>query len=120
MCSVSETLIRILAKINVGNISDFLFQSFSALLDSLQFITECFKTNKQTKKYNKTISFESRKGRAENNQTGKKRIPLMCSYNKISQGKKEKNQIFCLNFVLVSCLKESVFHMMTTNGHFLL
>lgn len=43
LSSVSETLLRILAKINVGNISDFLFQCSLVLLGSLQFISQVFK-----------------------------------------------------------------------------
>lgn len=91
LSSVSETLIRILAKMNVGNIPDFLFQCSLILLGSLQFISTVFKKTNQ-KNSNQTISSEeSTKGGAENNQTSRKRIPLMCSYNKICQGKKEKN-----------------------------
>lgn len=105
LSSVSETLIRILAKMNVGNIPDFLFQCSLILLGSLQFISTVFKKTNQ-KNPNQTISSEeSTKGGAENNQTSRKRIPLMCSYNKICQGKKEKNIFFGWNFVLVSCLK---------------
>lgn len=99
LSSVSETLIRILAKINVGNIPDFLFQCSLVLFGSLQFISTVFKKTNQ-KKPNQTISSEEGiKGGAENNQTGRKRIPLMCSYNKICQGKKEKKQ-FCFFLIL--------------------
>lgn len=83
LSSVSEILLRMQARINVGSIPDFLFQCSSVLLGLLQFISAVFKKNptnqKKTKKpkkpkqqphNNQTISFEeSRKGGAENNET---------------------------------------------------
>lgn len=105
LSSVSEILLRIVARINVGSISDFLFQCSSVLLGLLQFVSTVFKkknqqpkNNKKTPQNNQTISFEeSRKGGAGNNQTGRKIIPLICSCNKICQGEKEKNNFFCFN-----------------------
>lgn len=51
LSSVSETLLRILTKINVGIISDFLFQCSLVLLGLLQFISTVFLKTKTTKQF---------------------------------------------------------------------
>lgn len=73
------------------------FFSFISL-GSLQFFSTVIK---KKKKKRKTSFEESGKGRAENNQAGRKRVPLMCSCNKICQGKRVKTKFF-----FVSCLME--------------
>lgn len=48
LSSVSEILLRMQARINVGSIPDFLFQCSSVLLGLLQFISTVFKKTQPT------------------------------------------------------------------------
>lgn len=62
LSSVSETLLRILAKINLGNISDYMFQCSSVLFSSFQFISTAFKKPKAAKQFHlREIELEEEK-----------------------------------------------------------